>query len=282
MASPSRTSAIAGVRCVCRLNPRKGRTMSSDTDFPGRGPGMKFPRSSHRARVALFAAVSCSIHDHEQARAYNRIKRCERCNRRVACCTRVSSLLWLVLNSWNIAFRTTCVRVCEPLVHAQGKVSALYTLVGFFDASIDVTEGYRTTPTFMRAQTTNAIFCSANDTLREIYANQPVASSSDAERKRSRSITALDTPPESVSRDEVQQETPLCDDKAARPVKPLKRPMRSAKLAHTQSLPASMFTSQTLFAPSHGQVDEEPDWSEEAFNPVPVSDKGFEPMTLDP
>ena len=156
----------------------------------------------------------------------------------------------------------------------------MYTNVDPFDASLDVTEGYRTTPTFMRAQTTNAIFCSANDTLRDVYANQAAASSSDTERKRSRSITALDTPPEYASRDEVQHGTSLCEDKATRPVKPLKRPTRSGKLTHTQSLPATMFTSQTPFAPSHGQVDEEPDWSEEAFNPVP--DKGFEPMKLDP
>ncbi|KAF8165357.1 hypothetical protein B0H34DRAFT_793754 [Crassisporium funariophilum] len=152
-----------------------------------------------------------------------------------------------------------------------------------------VTEGYISPPsTFARAHTTGSIFCSMNDTLRDVYSNAPVQQMNEPpKRKRARSIN--DTEPPSLAQDTMQSDTQISDNiaypvatenlRVSRPTKPLRNSQRS--MLQTRSLPNGSLsfgsTSRDL-AIVKPTVQEEDDWSVEASNEP--SAQPFEPMVF--
>ncbi|PPQ98502.1 hypothetical protein CVT24_003993 [Panaeolus cyanescens] len=148
----------------------------------------------------------------------------------------------------------------------------------------DVTEGYRTTPSsFSRAQTTGTIFRSMNDTMRDVYTNNP--SSADTQvgdsrvLKRSRSFEANSEPQTNASDDASTQPE---DKNAPRLIRPLRTSSRT--FLTTQSMPAGSFSMG--FNKDNGVSNgnervtstiEEDDWSGENTTQT----QAFQPMVLE-
>lgn len=141
-------------------------------------------------------------------------------------------------------------------------------------------KGYNTTPSsFAKAQSTNSIFRSMNDTLRDVYSGMPVDNTNKSiTRKRSRSASPL-TPPDPnmvLDDNEISLTEPI---QLSRPIRPLRTSRHS--LLETRSLP----NGPLLFGNSDHTpdimtktIDEEDDWSnrkaDEDF------EKPFEPMVM--
>jgi hypothetical protein len=154
-----------------------------------------------------------------------------------------------------------------------------------------VTEGYATAPSFFKSYSTGDVFCSANDTLRDIFlpASSGATETLVSPRKRTRSHSdqgydedqgiAEDDEDAEMASDEEQRvgRFPMPPGTAfARPMKPLRRTPRKGIMI-THSLPGGSMRHLEGKATSDEMMDEEKDWS---IPDVQVSSgpTAFEPM----
>lgn len=136
----------------------------------------------------------------------------------------------------------------------------------------NVTEGYVIAPSFSKSYSTGDIFCSANDTLRDIF---PPAASRTTEtlvlskkRARPHSDQSYDSD-QQMAEDDHDVDIALYEEQhpgtLGRPMKPLRRTPRKVMMI-TRSLPGgSMMEGK---ATSDAPMDDEEDWSVQDVQPV--------------
>lgn len=138
--------------------------------------------------------------------------------------------------------------------------------------SPDVTEGYATVPSFSKSHSTGAIFCSANDTIRDIFPSAAPRASIEtpaiSTRKRTRSCSDHDSDHETAEDDDSMS---LYEDQRVgtfalptnvtalgRPMKPLRR---KCMMTVTRSLPSGLMRHLEGNSASDATMNHEEDWS---------------------
>lgn len=158
----------------------------------------------------------------------------------------------------------------------------------------DVTEGYATAPSFSKSYSTGDIFCSANDTLRDIFPPAPSGTTETplvSPKKRARRHSdqgynsAEDDEDGEMALDEERRvdALSLSPNKTAfgRLIKPLRRKSRKGVMI-TRSLPGGSMRHLERSAIHDARMGDEEDWSLSLDAPeVPSGNTtSFEPMIL--